>query len=204
MKKIFFSICTIIATCFTLTSCDSNQPKLNPQPKYFVTISGNIEPHMQYPMTVIYKATYAAYNPNCSTMINRLEGVQGMPGYSDYYPAKPNSHGDYKVKIPIDKFLPGKCGWEIAWTEFSFQPKLPSANKYSDIWGWNDMIHFGKLGNPQELPGYPITNHGIFYCGKNGIKDCSGSAIIGGYVKYVARNQSYSFTQNIKNNKERS
>ena len=109
MQKFFLYICPAIAACFFLTSCDSTQPKQNLKPKYFVTISGNIEPHMRYPMTVIYKATYAAYNPNCSTMVNRLEGVPGIPGYSDYYPAKTDSDSNYKVKIPIDKFLQGKC-----------------------------------------------------------------------------------------------
>ena len=60
-------------------------------------------------------------------------------------------------------------------------------------------MHFGKFGNTQELPGYPIINKGTFYCGKGGVESCIGTALNGGYIKYISRNISYSFIQNIKN-----
>ena len=53
-------------------------PHINPHPKYFVTISGNIEPHMPYPQTLMFRATYGTYNPKCDVWISFIEGVKGL------------------------------------------------------------------------------------------------------------------------------
>ena len=147
------SVCValcLLAVC--LSGCGwlmpKHKPKLNSHPKYFVTITGNIEPHMPYPMTIMFKATYAAYHPKCGVWISRFEGVKGLAGHSVYYPAQPNTQGNYQVKIPIDGYLPGKCDWKMAWVMDAFVAKIPPKNDWADIPLWGDMIRFGSKGSP--------------------------------------------------------
>lgn len=181
------------------------KPIINPQPQYFVTIKGNIQPNMPYPMTVMYRATYGGYNPKCAvhgSWLN-MSGLDYMPGKPVYYPIHPDKQGNYIVKIPIDAYLPGKCQWKLAWIMQAFVPKIPPKKEWSDSYLWGDMIGFGKRGNPQESPGYPITTNATFYCGTGGLDKCIGSALQGGYVNQpILRSKNYYFTQNIKAKKE--
>ena len=177
--------------------------KPNPHPKYFVTIKGNIQPDMPYPMTTIYKATYAAYNPTCGVWISRFEGVSGLPAKTVFYPARPDKQGNYKIHIPIDAYQLGKCQWKIAWVMQGFVKKIPPKKAWPDIWGWNGMISFGKYGSSNELPSYPAYTNATFYCGHGGIDGCTGTGLIGGYVNSVSRKNNYNFIQNIKAKKEK-
>ena len=45
------------------------RPVPNAHPKYFVTISGNIQPNMPYPQELVFRATYGAYAPACRVWI---------------------------------------------------------------------------------------------------------------------------------------
>jgi hypothetical protein len=179
------------------------QPIANPHPKYFVTIKGNIQPHMPYPMTVMFRASYAAYNPKCAVQGSwfNLSGLDYMPGKPVYYPAKPNAQGDYVIKIPIDAYKPGKCDWKIAWVMYSFVKKIPFRFNWSRTPSWGDMIRFGKKGDPQELPLFPASMRANVFCGSDGRVNCSGTELGGWYVKSVLRSKSYLFIQNIKSKK---
>lgn len=178
------------------------QPKLNPNPKYYVTISGNIQPHMRYPETLLFRATYGAYKPSCHKTINWLAGVSGMPGKPDYYPVHPDAEGNYVVKIPIDRYLAGQCDWKIAWILSSINPIMPPKKDWPDKTGYSDLIDFGHYGSKTESPGYPVTDNATLYCGKGpSFINCSGTGIVTGYShRDVLRNQSYHFIQNIKSN----
>lgn len=195
----------IVALCIVamgLSGCGwlgHKKPVPNPHPKYFVTITGNIQPHMPYPMTVIYQATYAAYHPSCGVWISRIEGVKGMAGHTVYYPVHPNAQGNFKVHIPIDAYVPGKCNWRIAWIEFSMVPKIPPKDKLDAMRNTADMIRFGSKGNPNELPGYPMSSNATIYCGRGGLDLCTGNSLQGDYTDQVLRTKSYHFIQNIKN-----
>jgi hypothetical protein len=178
-------------------------PKPNPHPKYFVTISGNIEPHMPYPQTLMFRATYGAYNPSCKVWISHLEGVQGIAGHTVYYPAQPNAKGDYKVKIPIDAYKPGKCGWKIAWVMYTTVKHIPPKRDWNDDHLYfGDMIRFAHYKNdPDGLAGYPAYTNATMYCGNYVDPNigCKGTELGGGYAKFdVLRNKSYHFIQNIK------
>ena len=178
-------------------------PRANAHPKYYVTIHGNIEPHMPYPQVPMYKATYAAYNPNCGVWISRLEGVSGMAAKNAYYPVYPDAKGNYEVRIPIDQYALGRCEWKIAWVMQDFMKKIPAKKDWPDIWDWGDMIRFGSNGNPNEMPGYPLTSHATSFCGKRGEEYCTGNDLAGWYVNFVSRQKNYSFIQNIKNKTEK-
>ena len=204
MNKYPLAVFTTLLFLLLLSGCDSNStPTLKPTPKNFVTISGNIDPHMQHPITVIYRATYAAYNPKCKKNIAWFEGIRGLAGHSDIYPANPDDKGNYKVEIPIDKYLSGKCNWKAAWVMYAFTPKIPSTRKKLNNLLWSDSIHFGIKGNSQELPGYPLKTSATLYCNTSNINECKGSSIQGWYVNSVSRNKSYHFIQNIKNSGKR-
>ena len=178
-------------------------PRVNAHPKYYVTIHGNIEPHMPYPQVPMYKATYAAYNPNCGVWISRLEGVSGMAAKNAYYPVYPDAKGNYEVRIPIDQYALGRCEWKIEGIMYTFVSIIPRVNNWSKIWAWADMIRFGKNGNPNELPIFPISVHATARCGKDGSVNCIGSEVQGDYADYVPREKNYSFIQNIKNKPEK-
>lgn len=200
-----------LSLCLSLVGCQHQpkhpvpQPMLNPNPKYFVTISGNIQPHMRYPMTVKFKAVYAGYHPQCQVWVNKLEGVPGLPAHHKIYAAHPDAKGNYVVRIPIDAYLPGKCQWKMAWVMVSFLPKkLDNKNKSEYQDPWSDMIRFGHRGNANELPMYPDFSNATSLCGSDGSWNCLGEDITGSYVKNVSRNKSFHFIQNIKPKKESS
>lgn len=173
-------------------------PILNPHPKYFVHITGNIQPHMRYPMTVKFRASYAGYDPSCQVWVNELEGIPGLPAHHTVYAAHPDAKGNYSINIPIDKYKLGKCQWKMAWIMIKFLAKgVSKKDRLEDGEDWGDMIRFGNENSSDELPAYPDSNHATLYCNKIGFQNCKGDYLSGGYVKSVKRNRSYSFVQNI-------
>jgi hypothetical protein len=150
----------------------------------------------------MFRATYAAYNPHCQVWISRFAGISGMPGHPDYYPVYPNAKGDYRIRIPIDRYKPGKCHWKIAWVMVAYPKTIPAKKDWDSEFLWSDMIRFDLPGGSDGIPGYPAFPRSTLQCGKGGIDDCLGNTIAGGYASSdVLRNKSYSFTQNIKNKK---
>ena len=180
-----------------------SSPKPNLHPKYFVTISGNIEPNMPYPQTLVFRATYGAYHPDCRVWISRFEGVSGISGHTVYYPVKPDDKGDYRIDIPIDAYQPGKCDWKIAWVMYAVVPHLPPRKDWDDELNFGDVIDFAYYKNdPDGLAGYPANPVATMYCGKNVDPNlgCAGHGLAGNYADFdVLRNRSYHFIQNIKN-----
>jgi hypothetical protein len=155
-------------------------------------------------MTVMFRASYAGYNPKCAVSMGffDLSGLKGMPSKTAYYPAKPDTKGSYTIKIPIDAYQPGKCNWKIAWVMQAFVKTIPPKKDWTDGVSWGDMIRFGNKHNPQELPGFPFEMKGTSYCGKGGADYCTGG-LAGDYVDFVSRRKSYHFIQNIKSKKEK-
>lgn len=178
---------------------------VNPTPKYFVTIKGNIEPHMPYPMTVMFRASYAAYNPKCAVKQGWLSasGLSAMPAKNVIYSAKPDKQGNYVIKIPIDAYQTGSCDWKIAWIMYAFKKKTSSFffKRQKPLWG--DMIRFGKKGVKNELPGFPIDTNATAFCGSDGRVNCLGAELSGWYRDSVPRHMSYQFIQNIQAKKEK-
>jgi hypothetical protein len=172
----------------------------NPTPEYFVTIKGNIEPHMPYPMTVMFRASYAAYNPKCAVKQGRLSasGLNAMPAKNVIYSAKPDKQGNYVIKIPIDAYRTGPCDWKIAWIEHAYARNTALNYLRARKLGWGDTISFGEHGSKVGLPSYPVYSGATLICGKRGLDYCLGNTLQGSYVKKVVRNKNYLFIQNIK------
>ena len=69
-------------------------PKINPHPKYFMTIYGKT--NFKYPAIklVVY---YQTENPDCYEITNKVEGVSAARSKTIYYPIK-NYQGIYIIK----------------------------------------------------------------------------------------------------------
>jgi len=199
-KLIIILLCGLILTACNQQHATKNEPQLNPHPKYFVTISGTINPHLKHMIYYLLRSTYGAYNPKCKVWVNHFEGVKGIPGHTEYYPAKHDANGHYVVKIPIDRYKPGKCNWKIARISYTFSDNPIPQDKKSVFGRHGDLIACGHYGHPQELPGIPILNKvSLYHCGSGGFNQCNGNTLSAGYNNSVPRNKSYHFIQDIKN-----
>ena len=173
------------------------RPVLNPHPKYFVTIKGNIQPHMPYPVALFFRATYSANNPACEETTNWLEGIKGMPAKNHYYYIKPNKQGNYKIHIPIDKYVLGHCQWKIAEINVAFtKPSTIKGQPQNAKFG--DMIRFGNKNSHYETPILPDNKINTLIWNPNGFVASKGGDLSGWYVDHVFRNVNYEYTQNIK------
>ena len=196
-------VCLILASA-TLVGCHQQskpKPTLNPHPKYYVRVTGNIDPRFNPKIQMGLWASYGGYNQKCLKWVNKFEGVKGMPGHVDYYPVKFDEQGNYSVKIPIDRYQLGKCQWKLTWIDYAYDiHPLPSKKRDVKV-GIGDLIRFGLRGAPQELPGMPIPPKGTMLCksSRQFKKDnCSGSMIGAGYTEFVPRDFSYHLVENIK------
>ena len=118
-------ILTTMAIALLLTGCgggypDSTKvpakymPKVNPHPKYFMTVKGFIDPRLQQRIHLTIVAEYDNFNPKCNLWISHFEGADTPWQIFHDYKIKPDNTGHYKIKIPLDHYQPGKCDWDIA------------------------------------------------------------------------------------------
>jgi len=98
-------------------------PAKNPQPKYFLTVKGHVDPKLKNDLKLEWGTSYATTNPKCNKTYNWLEGVSGERIENLNYAVTFSSNGDYQLRIPIDGLIPGYCGWEVGDVYFSFKYK---------------------------------------------------------------------------------
>lgn len=137
--------------CFLVGCSDNDKPQLNPQHKVFFTISGKISPEFKGHKYLTFAQTYVSINPKCDHEGNILAGLKESQVRTDYYPVKTNANGNYKIKIPLDKYLPGKCGWR-AYQIFMIRTNRPDINLESV--GWTGLVTFSNA----EAGKYPYTH----------------------------------------------
>jgi hypothetical protein len=191
----------LAASATLLLSACSNEthPKKNKNPKYFVTISGNILPALSKPIYLGFWAHYAAYSPKCKVWVNRTEGVKGMPAKTKFYPAIPNKQGSYVIKIPIDQYQKGRCNWMIEGIDYNVSlHKINSTYNASN--GISDLIRFGEY--PNDYPGLPVNKNFSATlngeeCIKKGLNNCSNLLSGAPSKQTVSRVKNYQFIQNI-------
>ncbi len=189
----------IIYASYHLYTYWSFSPHKKAHPRYFVTISGNISPHLSKPIYLGYWAHYAAYNPKCGEWINWVEGVKGMPARTHFYPAKPNKSEDYVIKVPIDQYKAGRCDWKIEGIDMTMSFKKISSSISDNWWNWQIIVFGAK---PKSLPGLPYNKNWTATlnsndCIKKGFNNC-GDALGATYASSsVLRNKNYHFIQNI-------
>src|SRR3990167_8781994 len=87
-------------------------PILNPHPKYFFTIKGHIDKELMKTMHPRFYADYETTNDQCLRVVNSFEGVHSSRQITAIHDPT-ISNGNYFLKIPIDKYVFSKCGWEL-------------------------------------------------------------------------------------------
>ncbi len=95
------------------------KPIKNPHPKYFMTVRGNIDPRLRFPLTIT--AEYDSTNIACNVETNPMVGAINSRVKNLTYEAQPNQSGDFSLKIPLDYYLPGLCDWHITDIAYSFK-----------------------------------------------------------------------------------
>jgi hypothetical protein len=108
----------------------SDAPSVNNEPEHWLIIRGHKEANLE----VWFQITYATTISNCNT--RGLFGViGGAPPESQRINKMirvPESETDFEVKMAVDHFLPGSCGWKA--NSLSVSSFLPSLN--SGPIGW--------------------------------------------------------------------
>jgi hypothetical protein len=99
------------------------QPLLNPAPQYFMALQGHIDPALKHTIQLTWLATYYTFNPQCNVEVNQLEGVDSPLIIYHYFPVKPDAKGNYQLKIPLDKYMPGYCQWAIVSIAYHYRYK---------------------------------------------------------------------------------
>lgn len=137
----------LLAACRTQDDKDINtgiyKPEVNPTPKYFFTIEGNIDPTFNGQMHLFLKALYISTNLSCIYTYNRLEGASGERTMEVVYKIQPDMSGNYYYSIPLDHFKPGYCGWQLD----SIDEKAGLGKQYADgndFFDWVTIIIFDK------------------------------------------------------------
>ena len=123
LKKILI-IASVSAGC---VGCMQQPPKDKPILKniknnYNFFIAGKITPNLTGKIKLKWYAKYATYNPKCARASNVYAQFEGgvFPQQSitskDLTVDKNNS---FRVKIPLDKYKPGLCKWNIKEIDYS-------------------------------------------------------------------------------------
>lgn len=86
-------------------------PKLNPHPSYFLTVEGAVAPQFRGVGHLVFMASYSATKDPCFHETNILAGMVEAESRTKYYWITPDKNNHYKIKVPIDKYQPGICGW---------------------------------------------------------------------------------------------
>lgn len=104
----------VLLSVFGLASCASwkERPQENPHPQYYLTLKGHIAKSLRNEVRLRFIQTVAALSDKCTHVTNHLEGVTGNPTKSHTYVAEPDAKGNYEIKVPLDKYLPGYCDWQ--------------------------------------------------------------------------------------------
>lgn len=164
------------------------QPKLNPHPQYFIMIHGHVAARLRGKLNITFQQGFMGQSDKCTYIKNIFALEVANPYKSIHYQPKINTHGDFTLRIPTDRFTPGYCQWSP----------------------WNLYINIGKkvedqstipLLNALEIHGGLPPKHAIIECDLHS-EDC---VIKGALNESIPRdypnNKSYSIHLNFILNK---
>ncbi|MCK4870925.1 MAG: hypothetical protein KAS93_07435 [Gammaproteobacteria bacterium] len=142
MDKTKQLITSLICALF-LAACSNNQqtkntgkyaPRLNPKPKYFLTIKGQTNKHLH---AIIFTAIYATTNQKCNIIINKFEGASASRQTKINYPL-PLRQNSYNINIPLDLIQKNLCSWKIQAIRFTYKQNIN--NNETDIIAFTDKM----------------------------------------------------------------
>lgn len=98
-------------------------PIENPKPKFFMTVSGKVEPALLKSLnSERVTATYRTYNEAC--MYDAAGGFEGAMTHRErslnYQIKTDPKDGRFIVKVPLDQLLPGYCKWQLTVVTYYF------------------------------------------------------------------------------------
>lgn len=178
----------LLTTCLTSCSPTHSQPAntgkykpvLNPHPKYFMTVSGRVDPALKGSVPVSFRLRYQTTNPKCRWNLNSVEGVDSDRYISVVHKVIPNSKGNYHFKFTLDKYLPGYCNW----TASDFENAIADPT-YSDIVMFDNDAKTSRSSASAN-----------FNCNNKGCSDISGNNY--NDTAAVTPNKTYQFTLNVR------
>lgn len=178
---VLFILASMVCAC---ASVPKSHPRLNPTPKHFLTITGHIDTAFNNKMTLSFVQTTTTMNKKCYYTDNVLAGLKGSQSVDDVYVTKPDSQGNYKLRIPYHKYLPGKCDWQPYILEFNL-----------------DGIQGGKLESGaanyiSHNPPSVNSNKFNFYCARN-LEKCHQGQSDKSDVFYIVPTHSRSMSFNL-------
>ena len=89
-------------------------PTINPHPRYYMTVKGHVDKKLRDNLKITWFSEYYTTNPQCNRTVNWSEGIDAPQMVTEKYPIKIQPNGDYQLKIPMDQYSVGECGWEIS------------------------------------------------------------------------------------------
>jgi hypothetical protein len=89
-------------------------PRPNPHPQYFMTVTGSVDPSLKDKVHLKWTATYSTTKRACDKTYNHFEGVVGWRWVTRTFTTHVDHTGHYQLRIPLDYYQPGYCGWKIA------------------------------------------------------------------------------------------
>jgi len=108
---LFAIIVFMIALLSFLPGWYKKQPKLNPHPKYFITIHGHAAPEYQGKLKIVIQQEFDAWNDKCGyykAFLSPLTHNEKKVIYS----IKLTNTGSYSVRVPTDLYKSGYCKWK--------------------------------------------------------------------------------------------
>ena len=104
-----------VATLLVLVGCGQKlnvKPQLNPHPKSHLIVEGYIAPSLRHTIKLKWGITYIAHSPKCLMRTKGLKINMPLPHTFYYHPVVSRS-GHFKLSIPLDLLIPGKCQWRF-------------------------------------------------------------------------------------------
>ena len=159
----------------------SQQPVLNPHPQYFMTVKGHIDPALLGRLKLNWGVSYVVNNSQCIEVTNRLEGAEAPLTLNKNHIIKQAQTGNFTYKVPLDKYLPGKCRWAVGGAGFEFYYHHQSGGGDA-----NASVNFAKGGVKEAVP-----MEKTWHCGKRVCKLSPDSTL------YVSENVSEQFSNTV-------
>lgn len=133
MKEIGYCILIIViaSASYGIFLYYRYNPHRNPHPKYFVTIKGTVSPALQ--SKIRFYMSYATRAKRCD-----YQGfdVDYSRGHADDFKPIFNKQNEYSLVIPLDKYKPGWCQWNVSDFGFYFVNEKHAA--YQDVIDFDD------------------------------------------------------------------
>lgn len=102
---------------------DPDYPQLNPNPRHWVVLHGTMDPTLNLQFSAGWvpedpRTGWISKDPNCSYLVNRFEGATGPYSVRILLEAK-RTGTTYSLRVPMDRFQPGRCNWQFTGIGFS-------------------------------------------------------------------------------------